>query len=230
MNKLTIFNSDVSKDIQAAIKALVSGRTPKEDVRERDIRGGDKAKYVNTYYMTRQASLLTGWRWSSKCLRERYFPNEETPKEIGALMEVTLFDQEGNSFSHQSWGSADIKRHAKDSKNYKIGDVISFFDDHKAAYSDGIKKCLSYFGIANDIYGGRDLNLFEEELQDGQQTGVTVTDITALRNAFDSYIKDNHIRYDIVLRLLSVSSVNEIQDYRAAYKVMKEYVEGGRKA
>jgi len=145
-------------------------------------------------------------------------------------MEVTLFDQEGNSFSHQSWGSADIKRHAKDSKNYKIGDVISFFDDHKAAYSDGIKKCLSYFGIANDIYGGRDLNLFEEELQDGQQTGVTVTDITALRNAFDSYIKDNHIRYDIVLRLLSVSSVNEIQDYRAAYKVMKEYVEGGRKA
>jgi hypothetical protein len=81
---ITIFGANVGKEIEKAISALTTGITPREDVRQRTIRGGKEAKYVNTYYMTRQASLLTGWRWSSQCIREKFIPNEGNPTEVGA--------------------------------------------------------------------------------------------------------------------------------------------------
>jgi hypothetical protein len=230
MNKLpTIFgDNSVSKHTIEAIKSLVTGHTPIGEIRERESRGGS-VKYVNTYYMTRQASLITGFRWSSKCLQEKFRPSESEPKEIGCLMEVTLFDQDGNAYSQQSWGSSDVKRYKDKGKDHNPGDIISLFDDLKGAYSDGIKKCLSYFGIANDIYGGKDLNYFEEEVENGQQSGIIISNPTEMRTSFDSYAKKNHVRYDIILRLLNVSTMNEVTDWTAAYKTVKEWIEGGRK-
>ena len=98
MNKLpTIFgDNSVSKHTLAAIQSLVTGKTPIGEIRKRESRGGE-VNYVNTYYMTRQASLITGFRWSSKCLQEKFRPSEEDPREIGCLMEVTLYDQDGNA-------------------------------------------------------------------------------------------------------------------------------------
>jgi len=133
MNKVTIFESDqYGKDIQAAIWSLIRGRTPITEVRKRDSRGGE-VNYVNGYYMFRQASLITGFRWSSKCLREKYVPDETAPVEIGALMEVTLYDQAGNHYSHQSWGSSEVKRYKGTDK------IISLFDDLKAAYTEALR-------------------------------------------------------------------------------------------
>ena len=239
-NKITIFNADITKDITQAIKSLVTGTTPVKEVKKRTIRGGDEAYYVNTYYMTRQASLITGFRWSSKCLMEKYIPNEQNPIEIGALIEVSLFDNDGKAYIHQSWGGAEVFRYNKDQHKdgkliHKAGDIISIFDSVKSAYSDGIKKCLSYFGIANDIYGGRELNYFEEATDENGKavsaeiisTSISTSD---LRTAFDKYVVEHHVRYDIVLRLLNAQNMAEITDYMAAYKIVKEYVEGGKKA
>jgi hypothetical protein len=232
MNKITIFESDqYGKDIQAAIKSLITGKTPITEVRKRDSRGGE-VNYVNGYYMFRQASLITGFRWSSKCLREKYVPDETAPVEVGALMQVTLYDQVGNHYSHQSWGSSDIKRYNKDQfkdgrKVHSAGEIISLFDDLKAAYTDGIKKCLSYFGIANDIYGGRELNYFDEVEADAGAI-ITAPDPIDGRTALDAYIKSKHLRYDIALNVIGVQSVSDITDYRAAYLKLKEYVEGGK--
>jgi len=221
MNKITIFESDqYGKDIQTAIKSLITGKTPITEVRKRDSRGGE-VNYVNGYYMFRQASLITGFRWSSKCLREKYIPDETAPVEIGALMEVTLYDQAGNHYSHQSWGSSEVKRYKNTDK------IISLFDDLKAAYTDGIKKCLSYFGIANDIYGGRELNYFDEVEADAGAI-ITAPDPIDGRTALDAYIKSKHVRYDIALNVIGVQSVSDITDYRAAYLKLKEYVEGGK--
>ena len=232
-NKLTIFNNDTySKEIQTAIKSLISGKTPIAEVREKDGRGG-KDRYVNGYYMFRQASLITGFRWSSKCLREKYFPSEDTPSEVGALMEVTIYDQSGNTFSHQSWGGNKVQRYNKDKREdgkliHKAGDIISLFDDLKAAYTDGIKKCLSYFGIANDIYGGKELNYFEseEESSNGKQPGIVISS-TDQRAALDAYIRNKHIRYDKALEIIGVSSMNDIIDYKAAYDKLTAYIGGG---
>lgn len=237
MNKLpTIFGNDaISKPALEAIKRLVTGTTDIKAVKKRTVRGGREANYVDTYYMTRQASLITGFRWSSKCLQERFRPNETDPSEIGALMEVTLFDQEGNAFTHQSWGSCEVHRYGKDGVSeagvpHKAGEIIALFDDLKAAYSDGIKKCLSYFGIANDVYGGRELDYFGEFSNTDQGTQkVTARDITAERTAFDNYVRNNHIRYDIVLRLLGVTNLNDVPDYYQAYLTIKNWNEGGRK-
>ena len=220
MNKLTIFESDsYGKDIQSAIRSLITGKTPITEVRKRDSRGGE-VNYVNGYYMFRQASLITGFRWSSKCLREKYVPDETAPIEVGALMQVTLYDQAGNHYSHQSWGSSDVKRYKNTDK------IISLFDDLKAAYTDGIKKCLSYFGIANDVYGGRELNYFDEV--EGSAEISTIDSIDE-RTALDAYIKNKHLRYDIALNVIGVQSVSDITDYRAAYQKVKDYMEGGKK-
>jgi len=235
-DKITIFNTDqYGKDIQAAIKSLITGKTPITEVRKRDSRGGE-VNYVNGYYMFRQASLITGFRWSSRCLKEKYIPNEESPTEVGALMEVTLYDQQGNAFSHQSWGSSAVNRYTKDQfkdgkKIHSAGEIICLFDDLKSAYTDGNKKCLSYFGIANDIYGGRELNYFEdqEDVEADKNPGVIVTNNTDMRTALDAYIKNKHIRYDLALGIIGVKSMNDITDYQAAYQKIKEYVEGGKR-
>lgn len=231
MNKITIFNTDnYNKDIQASIKNLVSGKTPLAEVRKKPGKGGQEENYVNGYYMFRQVSLITGFRWSSKCIKERFFPDEINPSEVGALMEVEIHDQSGNIFSHQSWGSSDIKRYEKDKFNkdgkkiHNAGDTISIFNDLKSAYTDGIKKCLSYFGIANDIYGGKELNYFEETESDGQVITMTADEGRA---ALDAYIRKNKVRYDKALEIIGVSSLNEITDYPTAYQKIKTFLGGG---
>lgn len=142
---LTIFEAGIGKQREEAIKNLIIGLTPDEHIKQRPAGGGRRVDYVNTYYMTRQISLITGFRWKSECLEERILEDE-----IGAKMKVTIWDSDGKEYSHESWGQKTIAK-------YKgSGGTISIFDDIKAAYSDGIKKCLSYFGIANDVYGGKD--------------------------------------------------------------------------
>ena len=230
MKGLTIFgDNSATKDIQSAIKSLITGRTPANEVRKRDIPGGGQSNYVNTYYMTRQAALLTGWRWSSECLREKFVPDEINPKEIGALMKVTLFDQDGFAFSHISWGSATVKRYKDAGKDHAAGDPLSIFNDLKSAYSDGIKKCLSYVGIANDVYGGKDMSESFFNDDETESNGIVKFDNVEARTVFDRYIKANKVRYDIVFRLLNVQSLNEISDWQAAYNKVKEWIEGGKK-
>ncbi len=231
--KLTIFSDDsFNKDYTDAVRALTTGKTPAQYVRRRTIRGGREANYVDGYYMFRQASLLTGWRWSSECLQEKFYPNETNPREIGAQIKVTLYDQEGNSFSHISWGSSGIPRWERDGKSedgtfHKAGDIISLFDCLKSAYTDGIKKALSYFGIANDIYAGKEPEYFSENNEGGDS--LLNSNINNQRTAFDVYIREHHIPYSKVIQLLNVQSMADVTDFATAFKVVKLWNEGGRK-
>lgn len=228
-NKLTIFGNDkLFKPVQAAIENLISGKTPITEIRKKTGRGGYEQNYVNGYYMFLQASLITGFRWQSECLQEKYIPDEINPVEIGALMKVTLYDQQGNAYSHTTWGSNGVARWKYDGKSengtlHKSGDIISIFESLKAAYTDGIKKALSYFGIANDVYGGRELDYFSE-FEENQNEIITDNYPIDQRTYFDKYVVKNNVRYDIVIKLLG-KPLNEITDWYAAYKVIKDYVE-----
>ena len=204
---------------QKAIKNLINGRTPVEEVKQRAMRGGGTANYVNTYYMTRQISLITNYRWTSECLEERILD-----KEIGCRMKVTIYDKDGNAYSQTSWGQKDIARYSKDdvNGNYKKGDPMSIFDDLKAAYSDGIKKCLSYFGIANDIYGGKELEYFADDSTGN--SGVTLT-VNQSKRIFDKYVTENGLRYSEVFSMLGINSTSDIKDYKEAYLKLKQKVE-----
>jgi hypothetical protein len=228
----TIFDIPV-KERQKAMQSLISGKTPINEIRQRPIRGGGTANYVNTYYMTRQVGLITGFRWTSTCLEERILE-----REIGVRMRVTIFDKDGNAYSQEAWGQKDIARYTKDSprtkdnpegSSYKKGDAMSLFDDLKSAYSDGIKKCLSYFGIANDVYGGKELDYFGDDnsiKEDGSPSGSGVTLVAnATKRAFDKYITDIGLRYSDVFKLLGITSMTEITNYKDAYMQLKAKVE-----
>jgi hypothetical protein len=242
---MTIYTyfSAIRNEVKAALDNLILGRTPIGEVRTRIIRGGGKAKFVNVYYMTRMASLLTGFRWSSECLEEKYIPNESTPREVGAKMKVTLHDGEGNSYHMEAWGQSDVKKYVKDMVSErggliaKAGEPMSIIDDMKSAYSDGIKKCLSYFGIANDVYGGKDLDYFGSETpRPGAETiqgeVVDVTDqyinpastSVDVRKFFTEFLAEKHITIGRACEILQVESINEIEDWLAAGKKIRDYL------
>ena len=215
--QVTIFEALDRGEVARAVANLINGKTPVSDVRQRPVGGGGNVNYVNTYYMTRQISLITGFRWESECLEERVHAVNNEPKELGAKMKVTIYDRDGNKYSHISWGSIDIKKN------------IGYFDQWKAAYSDGIKKCLSYFGIANDVYGGKDLDYFGNEptgedsvLPEGSSGRI----IHEQELAFNRYIRDKAIRPSVVCSILSIESTEQITDYKDAYLKVKAHTEG----
>lgn len=230
---LTIFDAIGIKERQEAIKNLIRGKTPIAEVRKRSMRGGGEANYVNTYYMTRQISLLTGFRWKSECLEERILENE-----IGAKMKVIIWDNNDREFSHESWGQKDIARYAntsykqdkkgniiKDDEGkpiiiHKIGDPISIFDDLKAAYSDGIKKILSYFGIANDIYGGKELEFFASDDSEGGEQETGIVSGNEAYKAFGKFLNQKHIPVSKALEILKVGKLSEIADYKVAHDTL----------
>ena len=204
---LTIFESIDKTEVAKAVKNLITGKTPKEEIRERKIGGGNRAKYVNTYFMTRQVSLITGFRWSSECLEEKLHPSSPPYQEVAAKMRVTVWDKLGNKFYHESWGCVQVQAKG-----------VLLFDQYKAAYSDGIKKCLSYFGIANDVYGGKDLEFLGEEPPEVE----TETKITGSKTAFMKYIQVNNIPWTKVQEILGIDVIEEIKNFDKTLKILKE--------
>lgn len=223
---LTIFDAIGTKERAEAIKNLLRGRTPISEIRQRPMRGGGEANYVNTYYMTRQIALLTGFRWSHTAIEDRARPNWDKPIEVGVKVEVTIWDSNGSQYAHTAWGQKDIARYAKDNPrgNYKAGDIISLFDDLKAAESDGIKKALSYFGIANDIYGGKELEYFATDEDGDSQVDFGGTEAA---RAFGKFLSEKHVPVSKALGLLGVKSLAEIKDYKEAYNVVSKAKEEG---
>lgn len=222
---LTIFEAISKKEQLEAIKNLLKGKTPIAEVKKRPMRGGGEANYVNTYYMTRQVSLITGFRWQSRPLEEKFYPDEKNPREVGVKMEVIIYDKDGHQYSHQSWGQKDIARWASDGKDHKTGEPISIFDDLKAAYSDGIKKCLSYFGIANDVYGGKELEYFATD--EDRESTVDFGSTEAAR-AFGKFLSEKHIPVSKALGLLGVKSLAEIKDFKEAHDLITKAKEEGK--
>ena len=214
---LTIFEQIDKKEVLAAIKNLITGKTPASEIKEREIGSGRKAKYVNTYYMTRQLSLITAFRWSSECLEERTYPANPPYKYLGAKMKVTIRNKNGEEFSHTSWGEKPIT------------EGTGYFDQWKAAYSDGIKKCLSYFGIANDVYGGKDLQFLGEEPPETEEEPIDIgtekpKPIDPDRMKFLKYLADNKISLTEAMEILGTDDLDTVTNWKTALsKVEKRY-------
>lgn len=220
---LTVFDEVNRSEVIKAIQNLIKGKTPKEEIKERPVGGGRIAAYVNGYYMFRQFSLITAFRWTSECLEERTWPDKPPYQELGAKMKVTVRNKDGEEFSHTSWGAVDLKGKER----------LSHFDQWKAAYSDGIKKCLSYFGIANDVYGGRDLQFEGKEPPSEVEKKVgleeskpiskqKVTPIDSDRAKFLQYIHSNKISLTDAMDILEVDDLDDVNDWKEALEKVKE--------
>jgi len=209
MENSDLFNAG-EKEREQAIRALLRGKTPVTEVRKRPARGGAEVNYVNTYYMTRQLALVTGFRWSSEYLEDRARPNWENPVEVGVKVKITIWDNQGNSYSHTSWGGKEVAR-------YKTGEIISLFDDLKAATSDAIKKAISYFGIASDVYGGKELEYFDTDKELPSSNNENY-------QAFGKFLSQNHISVSKALAILKVDKLSDITDYSKAAKEVSDAV------
>lgn len=215
----TIFDLVDKTEVLNAINNLIAGHTPKEEIRERTVGGGKKAKYVNTYFMCRQFSLVTGFKWSSECLEERIYPEHPKPaQELAAKMKVTTWDKLGNQYSHVAWGCVQVQARG-----------VLLFDQWKAAYSDGIKKCLSYFGIANDVYGGKDLQFLGEEPPEEEPVGIGDEEPKVKkpppspdRLKFLKYLVDNKIALTDAMEVLGTDDLDTITDWKQALSKVKE--------
>ena len=193
-----------------AIEALTSGVTPSKNVKERPGRGGSKQRYVDIQYMTEQANLISVFSWSHEILEEVIRQDSQGNEvEIEAKVRVTL----GGSF-HEDWGSKDIARY---SGGENKGEIISRGDDRKAAVSDGIKKCLSRFGIASDIYAGKELEYFSEE----KEEGIDYSSDEWQAN-FQSYITAKKLPWSKVFAWLGVAEMDDIKDFHEAHRIVKE--------
>jgi len=215
----TIDTKEFQKRRAEAFKRLINGKTPLDLQKERPGRGGTMQRYVDIGYMTEQANLLTRYSWQHEILEERERTNSKGEiVELGALVKVTI----GN-VSHTSWGQKDVARYSRNDPdgNYKAGDIISLFDDKKAAISDGIKKCLSYFGIAADVYANKELEFYLEDLE----AGDTEMKTDQSKRMFNKYIENQGLAYSKVFEILGVKNLSEITDFTEAYKKVKGEVE-----
>lgn len=212
----TIFELLNKEEVAEAAKSLITGRTPPKEIKERVVGSGKKAKYVNTYYMTRQIALITGFRWSSECLEERVHPEPPNPaQEIAARMRVTIWDKFGNKYSHESWGCVQVQKQG-----------VLYFDQKKAAYSDGIKKCLSYFGIANDVYGGKDLQFLGEEPPEPEVENASAADAYDPEMEFIEFLGEHKLTLKQALQYLKVNTLSGIKDWDKAKQTIMEKVYG----
>lgn len=135
---------------------LLMQKTPDKFVKEREIPGGGKASFVETSYVIGMLNLITGYQWDFDVVDEK-----EAHGQIVLKCKLTIRTQNGKAdITKTQYGRATIKM--------KKGTQtpLDYGNDHKAAASDGIKKCASLFGIAWDVFGkedNREMQIYEAD-------------------------------------------------------------------
>lgn len=205
---------EFQKRKKEALSRLTKGMTPLKEIKTRPGRGGGSQRYVDIAYMVEQANLLTTFNWKQEVVKEEEFRSKDGKVlEIGVLVKVTFFNPDGTGISKEQWGQKEVM--------YQKGTdtPVAYFDDKKAAISDGVKKCLSYFGIAADVYAGKELEFYMEDkdfLADmGNDQWQTV---------FTKLVTEHRMDWKHVFRVLKVKDLTEVTDFKQAYETIKSYV------
>ena len=113
-------------------------------IEERPGRGRRMYKYVAGHYMVMCANMAFGFAWSSNVLQW-----ERTETEVICMGYVEAKIQ-GELIRKYAVGQQDIS--IVSGSNPKV--PVCLGDNYKAAQMDMIKKALSFFGIAKDVYAG----------------------------------------------------------------------------
>lgn len=125
--------------------AILTQRTPADEVKVRSGRGGTKFRYVEHAYVTEVLNNAFAWNWDFEVLSEAIYDTE-----VVVRGRLTIRPSEGVAIVKEQYGGADIERY---SSGPKSGTPLSIADNLKAASSDALKKCASLLGIALDLYG-----------------------------------------------------------------------------
>lgn len=123
-------------------RLIMLQNTDPSQIEVRKGRAGQNYKYVSISYMIKAANMAFGFAWSVKVVS---WGVSET--EIICNIELTT-EIDGKIITKSATGQKDVT-FKKDSK-----EVLCKGDDYKSAQADAIKKALSLFGIAQDVYSG----------------------------------------------------------------------------
>ena len=123
-------------------RLIMLQKTDPSQIEERKGRTGQKYKYVSISYMIKAANMAFGFAWSVRVVSWI-----ETATEIICNIEL-IAEIDGKSITKAATGQKDIafRQNSKE--------VLCKGDDYKSAESDAIKKALSLFGVAQDVYSG----------------------------------------------------------------------------
>ncbi len=162
----------VESDFNSALKHLILGQTPKDVIKQKPGRGGRQQDFVPGWWFCHEANSLFGHLWS---IEVKELKTDTENDQVVALVRVSITAPgktvvetrpdgtrietryDSVTVCKEQFGGSDIKRRVSSAGK---GKVIDLADDHKAAATDGMKKCFSLFGFARDVYGPREL---EEE-------------------------------------------------------------------
>ena len=160
--KSELIQLEEEKHIQA-LSNLLKRHTPAEDIKIRTVRGGNKAPYLTGSWFIAQANALFGHCWSFEIheqgieSRHAWVRGSVTVTIPAKVIEVEHPDGtierrriEGMTITKYQYGGHDIPKDSTSKDDLDKGDSL------KAAATDSLKKCLTLFGIAADVYGSKE--------------------------------------------------------------------------
>ena len=158
----------------AALKALVLGKTPKKVVFSKPGGRGGDMDYVPGWWFIDQLNALFGYNWDFEILDQAILPAQS---QIWVKGKLTVRTPKGIIIKEAFGGSQ-----MKSIKNT----AIDLGDDFKTAATDSLKKAATLLGLASDIYGKREVSelrgengesnpkaRFEKLYQIGKTKGLT---------------------------------------------------------
>ena len=142
---------------------VLQQRTPEMYIKERPIRGGKKAKYIEVGYVISQLNTIFGPpNWEFEILEQALETRgigTNSKQEVWVRGKLTVMDHKNDyRVSKTQYGQHDVF------PEVPIGDAF------KAAGSDALKKCATMFGIGLDIYWGQldDLDSGQRKTKDNK--------------------------------------------------------------
>ena len=139
----------VGYQVSPALKKVLQARTPKKFIKK-DPRGFD---YVEIGYVRRMLDAAFPMSWSTQA--DLVVPWDVISKtgQLAVKVTLTVYDLETRQEIRrvENYGSSEVKRYKQDHPT-KPGHPMDIGNDLKAAAADGLKKCASMLGIAQDIY------------------------------------------------------------------------------
>lgn len=206
---------------------LLMKKTPEKFVKERTIRGGGKAKFVQIQYVIGMLNLITGYRWDFEIVNEK-----EISGQIIVCGKLTVATKDGNTITKTQYGGAEIKKYSKDHE--KAGEPMDISSDYKAAASDCIKKCSSLMGIAWDVYGNdemREVQIIDQQIKKQDVPEVLDTPIEEVRRrvsaALDAMSTPDRLRAIKVTGKLDIKRLTDANWRRLSYDLGIDKKAGG---
>lgn len=124
--------------------ALLTTTTPKQFIMQRKGRGGKELDYIETNYVIARLNATFFFNWDAEAVWQEVNWKE---RQVAVKVRLRVRFMDGREVTKEAFGGSDIKYN-------KVGEIIDFADDLKAAMSDAIKKAASMLGVGWDVYAG----------------------------------------------------------------------------